>query len=366
MAINVDEIDDLDDDLMASSDDQYYQNDYTQDNEDQDDYEDYDDGQYEDGHYYGDNFDNTEIDIQDSDVLYDLLMSKGINPDAVQIQNADGQLEVSKFEDLSKEEQLQLLDYNEVDDDYGLDAEEVSLINYLRSNNISAKQYVQMVAQNAVNNYAQSNQQETFEVDSLSDDELFILDLTSKIPDISDDEAWDELETAKSNEYLYEKKIQSMREEYKQKEDLIKQQEYEEQRNAYQQQAAQYEQIVLGAIQRNETIDLGDSQLTLSVDDKNELASFILDTDGAGVRYIAKALNDPHTLVNMAWYALKGKEAFAQITDYYKQEISKAAKYNYNKGYEDARKGHAANSAKVVVKKAQRQGKKPLTINDID
>jgi len=46
----------------------------------------------------------------------------------------------------------------------------------------------------------------------------------------------------------------------------------------------------------------------------NEIASFILDTDSAGVRYIAKALNDPKTLVEMAWWTLKGHDALNQIT----------------------------------------------------
>ena len=114
-------------------------------------------------------------------------------------------------------------------------------------------------------------------------------------------------------------------------------------------------------------MDLGDSQLSLTVDDKNELASFILDADATGVRHFHKALNDPSTVVKMAWYALKGEEAFAQVSDYYRQEISKAARYNYAKGYEDAKRGHVADSAKVVVKKSSgKKGSKPLTINDID
>ncbi len=46
-----------------------------------------------------------------------------------------------------------------------------------------------------------------------------------------------------------------------------------------------YEDEILQAIQDNETIDLGESSLTLSEDDMNEIASFILDSDAAGVRY---------------------------------------------------------------------------------
>ena len=59
-------------------------------------------------------------------------------------------------------------------------------------------------------------------------------------------------------------------------------------------------------------------------------------------------------------------EAFSKISDYYKSKISEAAKYNYNKGYEDAKSGKAANLAKSIVRKPAKSTNKPLTINDID
>ena len=67
--------------------------------------------------------------------------------------------------------------------------------------------------------------------------------------------------------------------------------------------------MIVDTIQNNNSIDLGDTSLELSEDDMNEIASFILDSDSAGVRYIAKALNDPKMLVEMAWWALKGHDA---------------------------------------------------------
>ena len=108
--------------------------------------------------------------------------------------------------------------------------------------------------------------------------------------------------------------------------------------------------------------------LSIYVDDKEEIASFILDTDGAGVRYIAKTLNDPNELVKMVWYKLKGEEAFNQISEYYKQEIAKASRTNYTKGYEDAKAGRSANSSKTVVRKpaSYTNKKKPLSIDELD
>ena len=57
----------------------------------------------------------------------------------------------------------------------------------------------------------------------------------------------------------------------------------------------------------------------------------------------------------------------SQISDYYKQKITEAAKYNYNKGYEDAKNGNKPNAAKTVVKKQKTTSNKQIvSINDLD
>ena len=351
--MDLNEIDDLDDDLM--------QEEPSQQTDDNPSYEE---------HPYDDDYpeDNTveEEPQEEEDVISAFLRSKGINPNSIKFTGEDGQQEEHKFEDLSAEEQLQILQYNELDDNYGLTNEETQLINNLRSNNLSVQDYNNYIAKQAIENYTKNNTQPQYQVDSISDDELFIIDLKARIPELSDEEVLAELDSAKANEDLFTKKVQSIRDDYKQKEDLIEQQEQQLRQQEAAQQAQQFEQLIINTIQENDSIDLGDSQLALSVDDKNEIASFILDEDATGVRYISRALDDPRTLVKMVWYALKGDEAFSKISDYYKSKISEAAKYNYNKGYEDAKSGKAANLAKSIVRKPAKSTNKPLTINDID
>lgn len=304
----------------------------------------------------------------EDDILTEILKSKGINPDSIKIENEMGGIDEVPFSELSREEQLQLLNFKESDDNYGLDANEVQLINYLRTNRLNIEDYNKAISQKAIQDYLNAEQSSAYQVDSISDDELYVLDLQARIPDISDEDAIAELELAKSNESLYQRKINNIREEYKQKEELLLEQEREQQEQLAAQQMAQLESLVIDAIQANDTIDLGESSLSLSTDDKNEIASFILDSDATGTRYIARALNDPTTLVKMVWYALKGEEAFGQINDYYRQQIKEAAKYNYNKGYEDAKSGKSMNQAKSIVRKptSKKGANKPLSINDLD
>ena len=309
---------------------------------------------------------------EDDDLISSLLKDKGINPKAIKFENEAGEIEEKSFDELSREEQLQILNYDESNGDYGLGEDEISLINELRENNLNVEEYKKYIAQQAIQDYLANNQEDTpvYEVDSIPDDELYLIDLKAKIPELTDEDAAAELELAKQNETLYQKKVQGIRNEYKKKEELLAQQEEEEQRLAAEKAAQEFEDTIVAAIQENDTIDLGESSLTLSEDDMNEIASFILDSDVTGVRHIAKALNDPKTLVGMVWYALKGQEAFSQITDYYKQKITEASKYNYNKGFEDAKGGKAPNAAKTVVKKPAggkaAPAKKVLTIDDLD
>lgn len=353
MKMTIDEIDDFDEDYAdqsdVTSDDSY--------GSDQDQYQ---------NESYQQDADYVEDDYEDEDVVSSFLRSRGIDPNSVKFENADGEIEEVPFSELSREDQLQLMQYNDLDDNYGLTQEEVQLINQLRYNNLSVADYNNYIAKQAVADYNNTVNQPHMQVDSIPDDELYVIDLKARIPEISDEELYEELETAKSNESTYSKKIESIRSEYREKEQMMQKQQQDEIRAQHQQQMQQFENVIVDTIQKNDSIDLGDSSLSLSVDDKNELASFILDSDATGVRYISKALNDPNTLVKMAWYALKGEEAIRQISNYYKKQISDASKYNYNKGYEDARSGKAANTSKSIVRKASTKPNRPLTIDDID
>ena len=302
------------------------------------------------------------------DIVIALLKSKNINPDAVKFQNDDGNIEEKPFNELSKEEQLQILGLDDSEDNYGLEDDEIDLINQLRENNLSVKDYNDYIARQAIQYYIDTtaNNDQMYTVNDFSDEELYLMDLGSRLG-LSEEEALEELETAKSNPDLFQKKVQSIREEYKQREDQLIEQRKQEEEEENSRQAQEFENAIIEAIQNNGEIDLGESKLSLSDDDKDEIASFILDSDSTGIRFISKALNDPETLVKMVWYALKGKEAFSEITNYYKKQISEVAKNNYNKGYGDGKTGKTANLAKSVVKKpATKKGNKPLTINDID
>lgn len=322
---------------------------------------------------FGNPIDYHTEDSDNEDLITSILKSRNIDPEAVNIEDESGNINTVKFSDLSKAEQLDILNAQDIQDnnedsEYDLDDDEIDLINAIRNANLSPKEYL--------NNYREQILREAYQqdasntVDSLTDDELFLADLRSKIPDITDDEATQALEIEKTNEDLFNKKMNAMRDSYKQ---LEAQQLEQSQNEAKQQEAeryAEFENQIVNAIQdASNGIDLGNSMsLAWTTDDMNEIASFILDEDATGQRYLAKALSNPQTLVEMAWFALKGKEALSQISDYYKAQITEASKTNYNKGYEDAQKGNKKNEVKTVVRKPSRSSntKRELSIEDLD
>jgi len=81
---------------------------------------------------------------------------------------------------------------------------------------------------------------------------------------------------------------------------------------------------------------LGELDVDMDDNDKNELYQFLTGYDNAGVSYLQKALNDPETLVQMAWFALKGEDVINSISDYYKSEITKAHRAGYEEGVKKA------------------------------
>ncbi len=295
------------------------------------------------------------------------LQEHGVDPRSIRFETEDGQ-ETSDFNDLSSDDQYQILSsLSENEDD--LDDQEISLLNFMRSNNWSVRDYNNYIAQQAIQQYAgaQSQPEQTYQIDDLSDEELFLVDLKSKIPDLTEEEAIDELDRSQQNPDLFNKKVQSLRQDYKEKEDLYKQQ--QQQQLADQQKAAyaQYSQTIADAINRATVMDLGDLDLELQNDDKQQIYNYLVGYDQQGNRLINNTLADPDQLVRMAWMNIKGPEVFKELTAYYKNKITEVAKNNYNRGYNDAKGGKSYNQAKSVVKK-RRQTKQSgeLSINDID
>lgn len=151
------------------------------------------------------------------DLLTSLLRTKGIEDKSkIKFENDEGEIEEKNWTDLSTEDQLNILTANEKP---LLNDAESELLESIRNSGLTPSEYLNYVANNEVQRYIQNSQEPSYEIDQYTDDELYLMDLMSKMGDVTEEEALDALEKAKSNESLYKKQIAAIRSEYKRAEE---------------------------------------------------------------------------------------------------------------------------------------------------
>lgn len=284
---------------------------------------------------------------ENSELISNLLAQRGItDASKIQIEDEEGNIQELDFNSLPIEEQLEILQQETPE----LDDSEIETINYLRENGVGIQELIEYHRNQAIQEYLQS-QQTNYTVDNLSDEELYKLDIASRYEDLSEEELEIELQKELNNPDLFKKKVDKLRDVYKQEEiaeqsELAKQAELEEEQN-YQTLVDSMVEIAQGT---NELFDL-----ELEDEDKEEVLQFLLNKDINGQSEFVKLLNDPNALFQLAWFATKGQEAFSTIHDYYKKEIDTARKA----------KGPGLTSQRTVVKKESKPKDDPYGLNDI-
>ena len=308
---------------------------------------------------------NVEEPVKNDDFLFDYLKTRGIDdPSKINFEDDNGQIIQRNWNDLSKEEKFNIINTpleepqtNNQQQDYQsqFTDDELRFISQLRQNNMTPQQYIQSLTK---------EEEPRYKIDDLSDDELYLLDLESRVGELSEDEAVQALSLAKQNEDFYKKQIDGIRKEYKEREDFKTQQEQatreQEERAAYE----NYSNNIINAI--NDFKSIGNLDLNMEDSDKEELAQFMLSLDNNGQNYLYQALQEPETLTKAAWFILNGEEAFDNITDYFKNQIKLISENQYKKGFEDGKNGTSSKPQLVINKNNNKSYRTIKDINDLD
>lgn len=296
------------------------------------------------------------------DAISMLLKERGIeDKDRIKFENEEGNIDEVSWDNLSEGDKYNILKTSERNDNTSLDDSEIQLINTIRSSQLTPEEYLQYVGNNSVNNYVQSLQAQqpmVHYIDQYSDDELYVMDLLSKVEDITEQEALEALNNAKSNESLFKKQIDSIRNDYRRVEDESIQNAQMRQNQEQEERFAYFADSIANQIDNFN--ELYGYDLNMNSDDKQDLYDFILGQDNAGNSYFGKALNDPQTLVKMAWYTLNGDKMIRDMTDYFQKEITNVRKESYQKGVQDALNGRSNITYKPRSKNSQ------SNIDDLD
>jgi len=262
--------------------------------------------------------------VADEDVLHTFLRERGIeDPSKIQYENDNGEIEDVDFNSLSREEQLTIL--KEITSP-GLTDHETDVINYLRTNNVTLEQVVDYFANQRLEEYLSEHPDErhveSYSIDQYSDEELYVADMKSKFPSLSNEELQQELDRAKDNEDLFKKKVEILRETYKAEE----QRQIELNEQQVQQQFEDLKTNLTNALHHfNEVpLDYEDPQsdvLAIEDSDKNQVLSYLLDQDSNGKSQFVKDIENPETLVTLAWLATQGLATITETSRYWKDML---------------------------------------------
>lgn len=248
------------------------------------------------------------------------LESKGFVDSNIPIVGEDGKASFTSFNELSREDQLDLLNSlgSEQTSEFAVNADEQSWINALREEGISLDDYLSHFEASIREKFEQTATN-AYEVDQYGDEELFLLDQKTRFPNLTEEQLAAGLESALQDEEVFKVKAEALRQEYKQ---------YEEEYNASLQaeyeatQQREYEDFSNGMAQVSEQVrEL--HGFVLDDEDKSSTLSYLLDLDDQGVSQFYKDINDPAKLFEAAWYMKYGKDAFSMLEQAYEGEIAK-------------------------------------------
>lgn len=257
----------------------------------------------------------------DEDLTTEVLRLKGItDPGKIKFEDETGAIVERAWDSLSREEQINILIDQEVEQQ-DFDDSELQLINTIRESGMTPDEYIQSLL-------PETEPTKRYKVDDLSDDEVYALDLLHKVgSDISDEEINQALELAKQNEGLFKKTVEGLRKEY------IRLQEDEEAQIANEKAAREeaaynrFADSIKGQIK--ELDSFAGQPLQLSDDDIEDLFSFMLDIDDQGLSAFGRAMNDPALFTKAAFWILN--------EDKIVEELNKQIQDNYRRGYEQAK-----------------------------
>lgn len=320
-----------------------------------------------------DNESSNDSESQDSelDVWHQYLRDLGVSDSkAIRFENEDGEIETVDFDTLDKETQLTML--RELTDP-GLSEHEIQVVNYLRQNNASFDDVVNYFAEQRLQQYLAENpdqvHQKVYSIDEYTNDELYLADLKSKYPDFTDEELLAELDAAKLNEKLFNKKSDTIRQQYKEHEDRMQQ----EAEMAEQQRYEALQQNIVNAVLNFKEISIDPDPesedwrgLEIEDGDRQNILSYLLDQDQEGKSRLVRDIEDPNELIKLSWYKLYGDETFKHITGYWKGLLKEARQENakLSKQIEKYRKETNTVVTPTSGKKSKNSNNKGFSLGD--
>lgn len=238
------------------------------------------------------------------------------------------------FNDLEPDKQADVLGNlhnvaaTSIEEKYGLDENEVGLINYLRENKLTVESMIENMAEERMNVVMAMRDIETVNYEEMNDDAVYLQFLKKSNPEATIEQLEGDLEKAKQQSN-FDKVSASLRLQFKSEQDsLVKgklEQDTVEQRRVIEEQRQQVVNTVAG---------IGDVA-GMKIDDqlKNGVLDKVLEVNEYGdSMFMEEVFSDPKRLFEAAFWFYNGQDLMVQRDNYWKQEKSKA----YKRGRQEA------------------------------
>lgn len=264
--------------------------------------------------------DNGSSNINEETLLESVLKSRGIDYNNIKIEDTEtGVIHSIPFNELSREEQIELLNLEE--DDYNLDDDEINLLTFMRENNLNSESLVNYYKQKGIEEYL-ANEGAVYKVDELSDEDIYALYMKNNYGDIlTEDELVDEVNKAKENSESFEKKVNKLREIYKAEEERLAAEAKQKEEQDSQLSEEELNKIIGTLREAGKNIktiggfDLEESDIDSTMD-------YITKPQITGRTKLASDLDNPDTLFKLAFYATHGDELIEAIHEHYNNVLN--------------------------------------------
>jgi hypothetical protein len=238
------------------------------------------------------------------------------------------------FDELDSEKQAEILSQLHdkqaatVEDKYGLDEGEISLINYIRENKTTAKDMINELANERVQAILAAQSVGGEDYDKMPEDSVYMNFLKRSNPDATPEQLEEDLEKAKQQNN-YKNVVESVRSQFKteQQTEATRLEQEETQRQAAV--IEEQRQLVLDTVVNMQEID----GIQLNNGTKNGILDHVLEVNDHGDSlFMEEVFSKPDSLFKAAFWFYNGPEMMKQRDEYWKKEKSAA----YKRGRESA------------------------------
>lgn len=238
------------------------------------------------------------------------------------------------FNDLAPEKQAEVLQQlhntnaSSIEETYGLDDNEIGMINYLRANNLTVDALIESMAEERVNTILARQESASVNYDEMPDDGVYLKFLSKSNPEATTEQLEDDLRIAKSASN-FSRITASLREQFKSEQAADLRSANDAEKRAQLDELEDQRRLVVSTVQGITDI----AGVAVNDEVKNSILDRVLEVndDGDSV-FLEEVFSDPTKLFQAAFWYYYGEDLAKQRDEYWKKEKSMA----YKRGRQDA------------------------------